>query len=100
MKRLALAILLIAACSGSKQKQGGTTAGSGSGSQVVDAKKLSVQFGISQKDSSAVIFLQTTDETGKQVSCRVGTFRGTGQTVKPAEEMKALVAVDCMTGSA
>lgn len=99
MKRLALAILVIAACSGSKQKQGGTTAGSGSGSQVVYAKKLSVLFGISQKEGSAEIFLQTTDETGKQVSYPVGTFQGTCQAVKPADEMKALVAVDCMTGS-
>ena len=98
MKRLALAILVIAACSGSKQKQG-TSAGSGSGSQVVYAKKLSVVFGITQKEGSAELFLQTTDETGKQVSYPVGTFQGTCQAVKPADDMKALVAVDCMTGT-
>lgn len=99
MKRLALAIVVIAACSGSKEKQGGTTAGSGSGSQVVYAKRLSVVFGISQKEGSAELFLQTTDETGKQVSYPVGTFQGTCQPVKPADDMKALVAVDCMTGT-
>ena len=95
MKRLMLAILLVAACSGSKQKQGDTT---GSGSALY-AKKILVAWGISQKGSSAEIFLQTTDETGKQTSYPVGTYEGTCQVIKPAEDMKALTGVNCTAGN-
>ena len=95
MKRLVLAILLVAACSGSKQKQ--DTTGSGS---AIYAKKILVSWGISPKGSSAEIFLQTTDETGKQTSYPVGTFEGTCQAIKPAEDMKALSGVNCTAGNA
>ena len=95
MKRLVIAILLVAACSG-KSKQGDTT---GSGSGVLYAKKILVAWGIQQKGSSAEIFLQTTDETGKQTSYPVGTFEGTCQAIKPAEDMKALNGVNCTSGN-
>lgn len=97
MKRLVIAILLAAACSGSKQKQDTTTAGSGT--DVVLAKKIVVSWGISPKGSSSEVFLQTTDETGKQVSYPIGTYPGTCQVIKPAEEMKAATGVNCTAGS-
>lgn len=94
-----LVILCVAACSGSKNKQDPATAGSGSGSATY-AKKLAVAFGITQKGSAADVFLQTTDETGKQVSYPVGTYEGTCQVIKPAEDMKALSGVNCTAGNA
>ena len=95
MKGLVLAIVLVAACSGGKKKQDTT----GSGSAVL-VKKLAVSWGISPKGSSAEVFLQTTDETGKQTSYPVGTFEGTCQVIKPAEDMKALNGVNCTAGNA
>jgi hypothetical protein len=95
MKRLVLAILIIAACSGGKKKQDTTAAGSGS---AIYAKRLVVSWGIAPKGTSAEIFLQTTDETGKQTSYPVGTFDGTCQVIKPAEDMKALTGVNCTGG--
>ncbi|HEY5920515.1 MAG TPA: hypothetical protein VIV11_02540 [Kofleriaceae bacterium] len=97
MKGLVLAIVLVAACSGGKKKQ--DTTGTGSGSAVL-VKKLAVSWGISAKGSSAEVFLQTTDETGKQTSYPVGTFEGTCQVIKPAEDMKALSGVNCTAGNA
>lgn len=95
MKRFVLAIVVIAACSGGKQKQ--DTVGTGSGSAIY-AKKISVSWGIAPSGSSAEIFLQTTDETGKQTSYPVGTYDGTCQVIKPAEDMKALTGVNCTGG--
>jgi len=95
MKRLVLAIVvLVAACSGGKKPD---TTATGSGSAIY-AKKIIVAWGIAPKGTSAEIFLQTTDETGKQTSYPVGTFEGTCQVVKPAEDMKALSGVNCTGG--
>jgi hypothetical protein len=99
MKRLGLAILVAAACSGSDTKQDTTTPGQGSGSAIY-AKKAAVSWGISPKGSSAEIFLQITDETGKQTSYPVGTYEGTCQVITPAEDMKALTGVNCTAGNA
>lgn len=104
MKRFAFAFALfglVAACSG-KSKTGSTTAGegSGSGSAAIYAKKYVVSFGITQAASSAEVFLQTTDETGHQVSHPLGTFQGQCQVIKPVEDMKAVTGVNCTpTGS-
>ena len=97
MKPLVLALVLCAACSGGKKKSDTTQAGSGS---ALYAKRLVVSWGIAPKGSSAEVFLQTTDETGKQVSYPVGTFEGTCQLIKPAEDMKALNGVNCTAGNA
>ena len=95
MKQLALAIVFVAACSGGKKKTDTTATGSGS---AILVKKIAVGWGISAKGSSAEVFLQTTDETGKQVSYPVGTFPGTCQVIQAAAEMKALTAVNCSAG--
>ncbi len=96
MKCLVLAILLVAACSGGKKKQDTTATGSGS---AIYAKKILVSWGIASKGTSAEIFLQTTDETGKQTSYPVGTYEGTCQVIKPTEDMKALSGVNCTGGT-
>ena len=95
MKRLAIAIALTA-CGGGK-KPDPATAGSGSGT-VLYAKQLSVSWGITQNPTKADLFLQTTDETGKQLSYSVGTYDGTCKTITPAAEMKALTGVSCTSG--
>jgi hypothetical protein len=95
MKRLVLAILVVAACSGGKKKQDTTATGSGS---AIYAKRLAVSWGLAPKGTSTEIFLQTTDETGKQTSYPVGTYEGTCQVIKPAEDMKALSGVNCTGG--
>lgn len=97
MKRLVLAIVLVAACSGSKKKPDTTAGGSGS---AVYAKKVVVSFGIASKGSSAEVFLETTDETGKRISTPVGTYEGTCQVIKPTDDMKALTGVNCTSGNA
>jgi hypothetical protein len=91
MKHLAI-ILVIAACSGGTKK-GSTTADNGSA--AVYAKKISISWGITQGDGSAEVFLQTTDETGAQVSHPLGTYPGKCRVVVPAPEMKAATAVQC-----
>ncbi len=90
----------IAACSG-KSKPGSTTAGSGSGSDtpVVLAKQFHLSWGIQQGATSAELFLQTTDETGKQVSHALGTFKGTCAAITPAPEMKAVIGALCKEGA-
>src|SRR3954465_13331579 len=98
MKRFALAIVLVAACGG-KSKPASTTAGTGSGSgSAIYAKKMVVSWGISPSGTSADVFLQTTAETGKQVSHPLGTFAGECRVIKPAEEMKAVTGVNCTAG--
>ncbi|NVB81081.1 MAG: hypothetical protein HOV81_21980 [Kofleriaceae bacterium] len=98
MKRFAIAILLVAACSG-RGKKDTTPAGAGSGSGVaVYGKKIVVHWGIEQSASSAEVFLQTTDETGKQTSYPVGTYEGTCEAIYPAPEMKAVNGVRCKNG--
>ena len=96
MKRLAIAIVLVS-CSGSNKPA--TTAGSGSGSgPTLYAKKLSIAWGISPKTGKSDVFLQTTDETGKQLSYAVGTYDGDCKPITPAADMKALTGVSCTGG--
>jgi hypothetical protein len=104
VKRLAIAafVLLVSGCPGKNKKGTTTGAGSGSGSDgapAVLAKKVVVSWGITQGASSGDIFLQTTDETGKQISRPVGTFPGTCSATTPAPDMKALIAVQCKDGA-
>jgi hypothetical protein len=101
MNRLALAfVVAAAACSGkSKPATNGGGAGSGDGSGTFLAKKVIVSFGIEAQGTSGNVFLQTTDETGKQVSHPVGTYPGQCVKTSPAPEMKAIIAVICKDGA-
>ncbi len=95
MTRLLMSLVLIAACSGSK-KSAGTGPGSGSGTPVL-AKKLVLSWGITPKGEFGEIYLASTDETGKQLSTSVGTYKGTCVPFKPAKEMNAITGVQCTT---
>src|SRR5512140_1237945 len=95
MVRVAIVLVLASACSG-KAKPATTTAGSGSGSQALYAKKISVSWGVSPGDGGqASVFLQTTDETGKQTSYPVGSYTGDCKPMKPAAELKAVSGIAC-----
>ena len=94
MKRLAIVLALLAACSSGQKK---TTSGQGSGSDktALYAKKISLGWGFQKQSSSTDVFLQTTDETGQQVSYPLGNFPGECKAFSPAAEMKALTGVTC-----
>ena len=96
MTRLLMSLVLVAACSGGKKSQG-TGPGSGSGPAIL-VKKIVLSWGITPKGELADIFLATTDETGKQVSHSVGSYKGTCVPFKPADDMKAITGVRCTTG--
>lgn len=90
MKRLAIVLGLAAACSGGQK----TTGGDGSGSQVY-AKKISLGWGFQADGANTSVFLQVTDETGRQVSHPVLTFKGECKPSVPAAEMKAITGCTC-----
>ena len=98
----AFVVLVASAALTACPKKGGTTAtpGSGSGSSTtVLAKKVSIHWGFEQSGASSNVFLQTTDEVGKQVSHPLGTFKGTCAKSTAAPEMKALIAAQCKEGA-
>jgi hypothetical protein len=104
--RLAIAfvVVVVAVSLTACPKKGGGTAtpgaGSGSGSSTsVLAKKIFVHFGFEQSGSSAQVYLQTTDEVGKQVSHPLGSFKGACATSTPVAEMKALTGAQCKEGA-
>ena len=98
MNRPAFAIALaLAACSGSSKKED-TTRGGGGGTPII-AKRVSLSWGVTQQGEMADLFLQTTDETGHQVSHELGRWKGACQKVEPATAMNALIALDCRTGA-
>ena len=106
MARLVIALALVAACSGGARTAAGPNepdrkgAGSGSGEvSAPGAKKLAVSWGIEQHGSAADVFLATTDETGKQVSHPLGTYRGVCSVITPAKEMNAVTGVGCRDGA-
>ncbi len=101
MKRLALAFVLVAACSGKSKQDTTPPTGSDSDSgsaKPIYAKKVIVSWGIEQQSASANVYLQTTDETGHQVSHPVGTYAGQCAVSTPAAEMKAVIGVTCKDG--
>jgi hypothetical protein len=97
MTRLAIALALfgLTACPGPAKP---TAGGSGSGEPML-AKKLSLSWGISQQGEMADLFLQVTDETGKQVSHELGRWKGACAPDKAQDNMNALIALSCRTGS-
>lgn len=89
MKRIALAVAL-AAC-----HHGATPAGSGSGSAIVlHVKKVQLSWGLSPSGGNTTVYLQSTDETGAQISHPIGDFPGACNVIDGAP-MKALTSVMC-----
>lgn len=98
MTRLLMSLVLIAACSGGKKSEStGPGSGTGSGTAIL-VKKIVISWGISPKGDLADIYLATTDETGKQISNSVGSYKGTCTPFKPDPEMTAITGVKCETG--
>ncbi len=98
MTRLLMSLVLITTACGSKKPQAtGPGSGTGSGTAIL-VKKIVLSWGITPKGELADIFLATTDETGKQVSHSVGSYKGTCVPFKPAAEMNAITGVSCTTG--
>ena len=104
MTRLVIALVLgsglALGCSGAAKPATTTGAGAGSGPSgpPLVAKRVTVSWGIQQNGGMADLFLQTTDETGSQVSHELGTWSGTCAVSTPAANMNALTAVSCRTG--
>jgi hypothetical protein len=96
MKPIALAAIAALAACGPQAKP--VQPGEGS-AMTLHAKKIQLAWGITQGPHSADVFLQTTDETGAQVSHALGTFDGQCATVTPDPDMGALIAVLCASGA-
>jgi hypothetical protein len=90
MKRIVLA-LGIAACSSGT----GKPATPGSGSAPIIAKKIQLSWGLSPNGAGTDVFLQSTDETGSQVSHPLGTQAGQCTVFTPAKDMNAVTGVQC-----
>jgi hypothetical protein len=91
MKRLAIVIGLVAACS-SGQKKPATGTGSGS---AIYAKKMMLGWGFQNNGGNTDVFLQATDEKGAQISYPLGTYKGDCKPISPAAAMKAITGVAC-----
>src|SRR5437762_370831 len=95
MKRLAFALALsLIGCSGASKKEDTT----GGGGTPIAAKRATLSWGVTQDGEMADLFLQTTDETGHQVSHELGRWKGICSKVVPDPSMNALIALDCRTG--
>jgi hypothetical protein len=90
VKAIALA-LVVAGCGGG-QKPTAPVAGS---DQAPYAKKVSLSWGIAPSSTKSDVFLQATDETGKQTSYPLGSYDGACKVIAPAPAMKAATGVSC-----
>jgi hypothetical protein len=93
-----LAIACVLAACGARQTAG---SGDGSGSAVMYAKKVVVEWGIHADDADKTktdVFLQTNDDEGRQISYPVGTYDGECRQFHPAPEMGAASGVACSVG--
>jgi hypothetical protein len=98
MTRLLMSLVLITAgCSGGKKSSSNPGTGTGSGPAIL-VKKIVLSWGITAKAELSDVYLATTDETGKQVSHSVGTYKGTCTAFKPPPETSAITGVRCETG--
>jgi len=93
MTRLVITLAFLVSCSGAAK----SGAGSGEGASVV-AKKVVLSWGIDKHGEVSDIFLATTDETGKQISHPVGSYKGDCTVITPAPEMNAITGVACRAG--
>jgi hypothetical protein len=86
---LVVAVVVFGAC-----HHGATPNGSGSGSAVViKVKKIQIAWGLSPAGANTQVFLQTTDETGSQVSRPLGSFPGACNVIdgKPTQSLTSVL---------
>jgi hypothetical protein len=100
MKRLAIVLGLgAAACGGGQKPQSPTVeAGGGAGSVgsgALYAKKVSLGWGFQADGATTSVFLQITDETGRQVSHPLLSLKGDCKAISPAAAMKAITGCAC-----
>jgi hypothetical protein len=88
MHRLAIALIVAAACGGK------TPANSGSGSAVY-ARKVVISWAIEPGDKTSSVFIAMTDEKGAQTSYPLGDYEGECRVIKPDPAMQAVSAVAC-----
>jgi len=81
-------IVFAAGCSGAPKSDAKT-------GPAIYAKRVAVSWGIQPASGGADVFLQTTDETGKQQSFPLGNFKGTCKVFVPPAEMSAISGVTC-----
>jgi hypothetical protein len=95
MMRLVITLGLLVSCGGTAGP--GAKPGASDGAPPI-AKKVALSWGIEKRATTSDIFLATTDETGKQVSHPVGSYRGDCAPIVPAPEMHAITGVACRYG--
>ncbi len=97
MKRLARILGLAAACAacGGGGKPEPATPGSGAGSAALYAKKVSLGWGFQAEGTQTSVFLQITDETGRQISHPILTVAGECKPISPTADMKAITGCAC-----
>ncbi len=59
-------------------------------------KRVALSWGQEQKGESTDVFLQLTDETGKQVSYPIGTYPGVCTVKEPTPDMNAQIGMACL----
>jgi hypothetical protein len=59
-------------------------------------KRVALSWGQVQKGESTDVFVQLTDETGKQVSYPVGTYPGVCTVKEPSADMNAQIGMACL----
>jgi hypothetical protein len=93
MFRLVICFALgaLVACAGKDKKDTQAVAGSG----AIYAKKLALSWGISESGTQELVYLQTTDETGKQTSFPLGSYDGICKVFNPSADMNAVTGVSC-----
>jgi len=96
MTRLVITLGLLVSCAGAA-KTSSTGSGGGDGAPAI-AKKVALSWGIEKHGATSDVFLATTDETGKQVSHLIGSYRGDCSVIVPAKEMNAVTGVACRYG--
>jgi hypothetical protein len=99
MKRLARILGLataLASCGGGRKPEPTATGTTGSaGTAALYAKKISIGWGFQAEGTQTSVFLQVTDETGRQVSHPIATVSGECKPISPAAEMKAITGCAC-----
>lgn len=97
MHRFAMMVgLMGTACSGAPQPP--TTNNGSAAGPALYAKKMSLAWAFQPSGPGTEVFVETTDETGKQVSYSLGTFDGDCKPHTPTAQMQAVMGVACTGG--